>query len=144
METFVDENGEPLGFSPDVLVVPPALKFQALEVLKSAVVVNRVGEGTAGTGATAATRYTNVLEGALDWWFPSGLPIRTTGSFSPPRARSSRSSCSSRTRWSSLRLRATPRLAFMEDIYLYGVRERHNVGYGLWQCAVGSQVGQVR
>lgn len=30
--------------------------------------------------------------------------------------------------------------AFMRDRYLYGVRGRYNVGYGLWQTAYGAAV----
>jgi phage major head subunit gpT-like protein len=37
-------------------------------------------------------------------------------------------------------LEGTSENGFMRDQYVYGVRARYNVGFGLWQTAYGSQV----
>ncbi|MEN6358342.1 MAG: Mu-like prophage major head subunit gpT family protein [Armatimonadota bacterium] len=132
MEGFKDENGELLGIIPDMLVVPPALQFTARELLES---VYYPGEGT-----TTANLAKNTLQGIVDLqvnpyltdssdWFL----LCTKGVIKPLILQQSDAV--------ELRsLEAASEIGFMTDCYTYGVRERFNVGYGLWQNAVGSIV----
>jgi phage major head subunit gpT-like protein len=99
------------------------------------VVVN-VGQGTAGTGATAATPYRNVLEGQLQlvvspWinnfhWYVFDLTkamkplVLVTETGEPIEFQY---------------LEENSEHAFKRDEFVFGVRDRFEVGYGLWQLA---------
>lgn len=134
-----DDQGTPLGVSPDTLVVGPKLQWAASELVESPVVVYK---GNASDNA-GSTPYKNALQGRLklvvspflqgaydDYWFllDTKRPIRgvilqqrsdVPVEFSALEAGNSDS-------------------AFMRDRYYYGVRARYNVGYGLWQTAYGA------
>ena len=128
---FKDDKGKPMGIVPDTLVVPPDLKWTAMELLES------VYAPETAAGKTETRK--NVLSGALDlivspymsdsndWFllctkrivkpiiFQSRIPVEFSA------------------------LEADSENGFMRDEYVYGVRARYNVGYGLWQLAYGSQ-----
>ncbi len=140
MMKFKDDKGKPLGIVPDVLVVPPDLQWTAMELLESPVAVVKVGSGTSGTGATAATPYKNLLQGKLrllitpyltddDSWY-----LLATNRVVRPLI------FQNRTPVEFTSLEANSEAGFMRDAYLYGVRARYNAGYGMWQCAYGGNV----
>ncbi|HUV03641.1 MAG TPA: Mu-like prophage major head subunit gpT family protein [Armatimonadota bacterium] len=129
---FKDDKGKPMGVVPDTLVVPPDLKWTAMELLESVYAPD--------TAAGKTEMRKNVLSGALDlivspyladsndWFllctkrvvkpiiFQSRVPVEFTA------------------------LEANSENGFLRDEYVYGVRARYNVGYGLWQLAYGNQV----
>ncbi len=132
MMKFKDDRGKPMGIVPDTLVVPPDLKWTAMELLQSVYATDEAAGKTEGRK--------NVLKGALnlivspylsdsnDWFllctkraikpiiFQSRVPIEFSA------------------------LEGNSENGFMRDKYIYGVRARYNVGFGLWQLAYGSQV----
>lgn len=130
-----DDTGIPLGIIPDTLVVGPKLQWTALELVESPTVVNKSGD--------FVPPYANVFQGRLrvvvspflrdtadDYWFllDTKRPVRglilqqrsdVPVEFSAMESHNSES-------------------GFMRDRFLYGVRARYNVGYGLWQAAYGA------
>lgn len=140
MSKFKDDKGKSMGIVPDTLVVPPDLKWTALELVGSPIVVVKVGEGTAGTGATAATPYRNVMEGLLDVVVSPYLTDANDWFLLCTRRAVKPVIFQSRVPVEFAALEANSENGFMRDQYVYGVRARYNVGYGLWQVAYGSQV----
>ncbi|MDO8684904.1 MAG: Mu-like prophage major head subunit gpT family protein [Armatimonadota bacterium] len=137
MAKFKDDKGKPIGIIPDLLVVPPDLQWTAMELLNSAYYPDLVSQtgGTGGTQKLAA----NVLKGRLDLlvspyltdsndWFM----LCTKGPVKPIIFQS-------RVPVEFAALEGNSENGFMRDQYLYGVRARYNVGFGLWQMAYGSQ-----
>jgi phage major head subunit gpT-like protein len=132
MMKFKDDRGKFLGVVPDLLIVPPDLQWTAMELLESTYWPEE--------GAFNEKHANNVLKGKLDLivspyltdtndWFvfctkgvvkPVILQMRMPVEFAA--------------------LEADSESGFMRDQYIYGVRARYNVGYGLWQMAYGSQV----
>jgi phage major head subunit gpT-like protein len=132
MMKFKDDTGKPLGIVPDALVVPPDLKWAAVELVESLYAPDT------STGKSDMRR--NSLAGVLDlivspyltdsndWFllctkqvvkpvlFQSRIPVEFSA------------------------LEGNSENGFMRDQYIYGVRARYNVGFGLWQMAYGSQV----
>lgn len=126
---------------PNVLVVGPALRWRAMELLESTVIPVRVGEGTAGTGATAATPYRNVLQGALDLIvtpYITGYQWFVLDTTREIRAVILQERSDVPVEFSALDNPNTNESVFMRDVIYYGVRARYGVGYGLWQLAYGS------
>lgn len=130
MMKFKDDHGKLLGIVPDVLVVPPDLQWTAMELLES----------TYWPGAQADNKIAdNVLKGKLDLvvspyltevdsWFV----LSTKGVVKPIILQS-------RTPVEFAALEGNSESGFLRDQYIYGVRARYNVGFGLWQMAYGSQ-----
>lgn len=130
-----DDTGTPLGVVPDTIVVGPKLQWAALELAESPTVVNKSGDFVPPYANVFAGRLRVVvspfLRGAADdYWFllDTKRPIRglilqqrsdVPVEFNAMEAHNSES-------------------GFMRDRYLYGVRARYNVGYGLWQAAYGA------
>lgn len=143
MMKFTDDTNRPLGINPTHLLVGPNLKFTAMEILNSTVVVSRVGEGTAGGGATSATPYTNVLQGLLtllvsphitdNRWYLLDLsrPIK-------PIILQLRSNVP--VEFVVLSNPDQHSDVFMRDVIYFGARTRFGVGYSLWQLALASIV----
>lgn len=126
-----DDKGKLLGITPDLLVVPPDLQWTAMELLEST-----YWPGSQTNHKMAA----NVLKGKLDLlvspyltdsndWFV----LSTKGIVKPMILQS-------RTPVEFSALEGKSENGFMRDQYIYGVRSRYNVGYGLWQMAYGNQV----
>jgi phage major head subunit gpT-like protein len=137
-----DDQGTPLGISPDTLVIGPKLQWTAMELVESPVVVYQ-----GNTNDTAAsTPYLNAFKGRLnvvvspflngtfdDYWFlldtkrpikgvilqqRSDVPVEFTAMDDPNASEA----------------------AWMRDRFYYGVRGRYNVGFGLWQTVHGGVV----
>lgn len=134
-----DDQGTPLGISPDTLVVGPKLQWDALELVESPVIVYKGN----GLDTVSPTGYLNAFKGRLnvvvtpflsgasdDYWFlldtkrpiksvllqqRSDVPVEFTAMDDPNSSES----------------------AWMRDRFYYGVRGRYNVGYGLWQTVYG-------
>lgn len=134
MQSLVDDQGKPLGIRPNLLIVGPALEFRAREVLQSAVIVQKVGEGTAGTGATSSTPYANVMQGIVSllvnpyivgtgayYWYL----VDTTAAVRPIIFQN-------RLPVEFTSLEGQSDAGFMRDEFLYGIRARYNVGGGWW------------
>ena len=131
MMKFKDDKGKPMGIIPDTLIVPADLKWTAMELLESVYAPD--------TAANKTDTRKNVLSGALslvvspyltdsnDW-----LLLCTKRIVKPVIFQS-------RTPVEFSALEGNSENGFMRDQYVYGVRARYNVGYGLWQMAYGSQ-----
>jgi len=136
MWAFTSDQGHPLGITPSHLVVGPKLEWNARKLLESPIVVVNIGEGTAGSGAQAATNYRNVLAGQLElivspWiggfhWYVMDLTksvkplVLVTETGEPIEFQY---------------LEENSEHAFKRDEFVFGVRDRFEIGYGLWQLA---------
>lgn len=141
MMLFTDDTGRPLGVTPNVLVVGPKLRWRAMELLESTVIPVRVGEGSAGTGATAATPYRNVLQGALELIvtpYITGNQWFVLDTTREVRAVILQERSDVPVEFAALDNANSNENVFMRDQLYYGVRARYGVGYGLWQFAYGS------
>ena len=132
MTKFKDDRGKPMGIVPDLLVVPPDLQWTAMELLNSVYYPDTI--------ASSQKLAANVLNGKLDLlvspylsdtndWFV----LCTRGIVKPVLFQS-------RVPIEFEALEADSESGFMREKYVYGVRARYNVGYGLWQMAYGNQV----
>lgn len=68
MQSWQLENGEPAGFSPDTLIVGPANKRKAMQLISAdsrVIVVDATGKGDVGASAVAATTIPNVYNGEM-------------------------------------------------------------------------------
>jgi len=134
MRKIKDDRGTPMGINPTHLVVPPDLEWTAMEILDSTI-------NPDATAATyAANTKANVLRGRLQL-IVSPYLTDTNDWFV--------FDCSRSVKPIILQNRVAPEIealesnstaGFMRDQYLYGVRERKAVGYGLWQLAYGAIV----
>ena len=133
MMKYKDDKGKPMGIVPDTLVVPPDLKWTAMELLESAYNVKtadaNVGMRINPLHGSLGLIVSPYLTDTNDWFllctkrivkpviFQSRIPVEFAS------------------------LEGNSENGFMRDQYVYGVRARYNVGFGLWQYAYGSQVG---
>ncbi len=131
MMKFSDDRGKPMGVVPDTLVVPPDLKWTAMELLES------VYAPDTATGKTEMRR--NVLSGSLDLVVSPYLTDSNDWFLLCTRRVVKPIIFQSRTPVEFAALEGNSENGFMRDQYVYGVRARYNVGYGLWQLAYGSQ-----
>lgn len=141
MMAYVDDKAKPLEIQPDTLVVGPSNKRKAEDLVGSAIVVSRVGDGTAGTGATAATPFDNYFRGkykivtspyligvsAYNWF------LLDTKRDVKPIVIQSRSDVPI-----TLETDMMDGAAHIKEEYNITVRGRYVQGYGLWQVAYGS------
>jgi phage major head subunit gpT-like protein len=132
MSKFKDDKGKVMGVIPDTLVVPPDLKWTAMELLQS------VYAPDTASGKTEMRR--NVLAGALDLIASPYLTDTNDWLLLCTRRIVKPVIFQSRVPIEFSALEANSENGFMRDQYVYGVRARYNVGYGLWQLAYGSQV----
>lgn len=132
MSKFKDDRGKSLGMAPDTLVVPPDLKWTAMELTDSVFAVDAVSGKTdtrknvlAGSMGVIVSPY---LTDTSDWFLlctrravrPIIFQLRIPIEFAA--------------------LEGSSENGFMRDQFIYGVRARYNTGFGLWQTAFGSQV----
>lgn len=138
MREFVNDKGKPFGAKPNGLVVGPKNERRATDLLGSDVVVIRVGDGTAGTGATAATPISNYHKGKYflvvneyitNWnWF-----VLDTSRPMKPLFIQSRSDVPI-----TVETDMEDGGAKLKEEYTFEVRGRYEQGYGPWWMAVGS------
>lgn len=134
MMLFRDDQGMPLGILPDTLLVGPRLRWTAMELLESQVVVVKGGSGT-------STPYRNVLQGALrlvvspyitgNQWFVLDTSRAVRAVILQERS-------DVPVEFSALEDPSVSESVFLRDVVYYGARARYGVGYGLWQTAYGS------
>ncbi len=142
MMAFRDDAGIPLGIVPDTLVVGPNLMWDAIELVESPVVVYKA---TTSAG-TSPSPYMNAFSGRLrlvvspyvtgtgqDAWFLLDTKRAIKGIVLQQRS-------DVPVEFTALESQTGSEAAFMQDRYLYGVRARYNVGYGLWQAAYGGKL----
>lgn len=142
MLSWTDDQGEPLGVVGDTLVVSPSLASAARKLVGSPVVVVNVGDGTAGSGSTAATNYININQGEFDliisphltsansWFMVDSSQVLKPVLYVEADP----------IEFSSLDSPDNNESAFLRDAYLYGTRQRFGVGYGPWWTAYGNIV----
>ena len=141
MMAYVDDKGVPLEVMPNTLVVGPALKRKAEDLCGSAVVVTRVGDGTAGSGATASTGFNNYFNGKFNVVVNSYLIgayaynwfLLDTSRSEKPIVIQSRSDVPI-----TLETDMDQPSAKIKERYQVTARGRYVQGYGLWQLAYGS------
>ena len=137
MMLFTDDQGVPLGITPDTLLVGPSNMFNARQILNSAFIVGY------GGGTNTTTPNQNVLQGALpnlvvspylagtyaNYWF-----VIDSSRAVKPIILQERSDVPL-----EFQARENPDdpSVFDRDEYLYGARARYNVGFGLWQTCYG-------
>lgn len=137
MMRFKDDRGNLLRVNPDTLVIPPELEGEALEITGSDTVVVKVGSGAVGSGATAATNYTNIQRGrwnvivmpdltdTTDWYmFDTSKPIK-------PFIYQERVAATLESLQGGGA--STPETLFMQNRIFWGLYARYNLGYGFWQ-----------
>jgi len=131
MMKFKDDKGKPMGIIPDALVVPPDLKWTAMELLESVYAPD--------TAAGKTEMRKNVLSGALDMIVSPYLSDSNDWLLLCTKRVVKPIIFQSRVPVEFAALEANSENGFMRDEYVYGVRARYNVGYGLWQLAYGNQ-----
>lgn len=142
MMSVPDDQGTPMGIVPDTLVVGPKQLWNALELVESPVVVYKGNS----SDTVPSTPYKNVFFGRMnvvvspflrdasdDYWFLLDTKRAVKAILLQQRA-------DVPVEFTALESGSGSESAFMRDRYLYGVRGRYNVGYGLWQSAYGAQV----
>lgn len=142
MMQLTDDSGTPLGIVPDTLLVGPQTMWDAIELVESPVVVYK---STTSTG-TSPSDYVNAIQGRLrlivspfitgtqsSAWFllDTKRPIKSV-------ILQQRSDVP--VEFSALETSNGSDSAFMRDRFMYGIRARYNVGYGLWQAAYGGKL----
>lgn len=141
MGAYVDDKGKPMRIKPKILVVGPALERRAWTLVGSPTNVTKVGDGAIGTGATAATNYSNYFYGrylvvvnpyligtyAYNWF------LMDDSKEVKPIIIQSRSDVPI-TFETDMDV-ATAKIA---EKYHFTARGRYVQGYGLWQTAYGS------
>lgn len=136
MSKFKDDKGKLLGIIPDVLVVPPDLQWTALELLNSTYYPELIA---AGAGEQKLS--TNPLKGRLDLIVSPYLTDTDNWFLLATKWVVKPVIFQSRVPVEFAALESTSENGFMRDQFIYGVRARYNVGFGLWQTAYGSIVG---
>lgn len=132
MSKFKDDKGRIMGVVPDTLVVPPDLKWTAMELLESWLAPD--------TAANKTDNRRNVLRNSLDLVVSPYLTDANDWFLLCTRRIVKPVIFQSRIPVEFAALEGNSENGFMRDQYVYGVRARYNVGYGLWQLAYGSQV----
>jgi len=134
MMKFKNDRGVPVGIVPDTLVVPPDLKWTAMELLNSAYYPEQT------TQANPQKMAANVLQGSLelivspyltdtnDWYLLCTRRIVKPILFQLRRA----------VQFSALE--GESEAGFMRKEWFYGSDARYNVGFSDWRFAYGSQV----
>ncbi len=129
-----DETDTPMGVTPDTLLVGPSLMWDAMELVESPIAVVK---------GTESSNYLNVFQGKFrvvvspyltgdhaTKWF-----LMDTKRAIRPVILQQRSDVP--VDFTSLDGASGSESAFMRDQFLYGVRARYNVGFGLFQLAYG-------
>ena len=133
MMRFTDDQGRPAGTSPNVLVVPPELYWEATILLTSALDPDPLATAAQDLAANPlrgmltllATPY---LSSPTDWFLlDTSRVIRAIV-------------LQMRKEFEFGSLEGSSENGFLRDQFLYGVRARYNAGFGDWRAAFGAQV----
>lgn len=140
MMAIQNDKGVPMGIMPDTLVVGPSLLRRATDLLGSKTVVVHVGDGTAGSGALAATPFSNFFDGRLKlivnhyiygtakfYWF-----VLDTSRTVKPIIMQNRMDVPI-----TIESDMTSPQALMQEQWKVRLRGRYAQAYGLWQLAYG-------
>ena len=133
MMKFKDNQGKPMGITPDTLVVPPDLLVTAWELLNSSTrVTGDANDPDKPNFLKESARLSLIATPYLtdtDNWY-----LLCTNRVVKPVIFQDRVPVEFQA------LEGDSDNGFMRDMWAYGVRARYNVGYGLWQCAYGASV----
>lgn len=124
MMSYTNEQGQPLGIIPNLLVVPPQLEAAALEILNTQYI-----NGTTNPYYKSAELHVEPeLAGNSNAWY-----MACTNRFIKPIIYQERK----KIQFTSL---TNPRdmNVFMDNEFVYGADGRDAAGYGLWQLCFGS------
>jgi len=125
MMKFKDDKGKPMGIIPDTLIIPADLQWTAQELILSVYGKDWIGQDNVMSKAGLSIIVSPYLTDTNDWIlactkrivkpviFQNRIPVEFDA------------------------LEGNSENGFMRDQYVYGVRARYNVGYGLWQMAYG-------
>jgi phage major head subunit gpT-like protein len=157
MRAYVDDKGIPMEISPDTLIVGPALERRAWQLVGQDIRVVNIGDGTVGSGATAATPQVNFFNRRIKKLVVNPYLIGTSSnpaSFYPggptytaaynwfladtsrevkPIVIQSRSDVPI-----TLETDMDQPSQKIKEIYNFTARGRYVQGYGLWQMLYGS------
>ena len=143
MMVVPDDTGTPLGMVPDTLVVGPNLMWTAIELAESPVVVYQGNT----TDTAPSTDYTNAFRGRLRVIVSPYIAGAKEGSWflldtkRPIKGVILQQRSDVPVDFTALEGNSGSESAFIRDLFLYGVRARYNVGYGLWQAAHAGNIG---
>ena len=132
MARFQDDQGKPAGVSPDLLVVPPELYWEARVLLESAYYPDPLS-------AASQDLASNPLKGMLRLVMSPYLVSPTSWFVLDTRRVVKALVLQMRKDFEFDALEGSSENGFMRDQFLYGVRARYNVGFGDWRAAFGSQ-----
>ena len=133
MRRTLNDQGRPMQITPDTLVVPPELEWEAWQLLHSAFYPDLL---TAGSQQLAANPWQGMLRLVV-----SPYLTNTTNWFLLDTKRAVRAVVLQMRRdFEFSALETNSEEGFLRDRFLYGVRARYNVGYGDWRCAFGAHV----
>ena len=125
MTEFETSEGEPLNIDPNLLLVGPSNRVSAREIVREK---TTGGEDNVNAGIVDVMVAPRIKGTFTAHWFllDTGKPLR-------PWILQIRQ---------ALQLVALDSMddffAFMRKVFMFGVDGRHNAGFGLWQCAFGS------
>ncbi|WP_372404952.1 Mu-like prophage major head subunit gpT family protein [Acinetobacter piscicola] len=124
MMEFCDENGDPLGITPNILLVPPALESIAKRLLNS----DKLDDGSPNPYKdTAKLVVSGRIKNPNHWsLLDMSKPVKPF---------------LYQKRKAPVLVKSTSQEApnvFMEGVFYFGVEARGNAGYGFWQLAFGS------
>ena len=131
MMRFTDDQGRPAGTTPNVLVVPPELYWEATVLLTSALYPDPLSSASQDLAA-------NPLRGILTL-LPTPYLASPTDWFLLDTSRVVRAIVlQMRKEFEFGSLEGSSENGFLRDQFLYGVRARYNAGFGDWRAAFGS------
>lgn len=134
MMRFVDDQGRPAGVTPNLLIVPPELTWEAQTLLSSAFFPDPVSGANQQLGS-------NPLRGLLTLVTTPYLTNAGNWFLLDTRRIVRAIVLQMRRDFEFGALEGSTETGFLRDQYLYGVRARYNCGYGDWRAAFGSQAG---
>lgn len=135
MMKYKDDRGKILGIVPDTLVVPADLQWTALELLNSTYYPEMVDPSFGSQRLSA-----NPMKGKLDLVVSPYLTDTNNWFLLATKWVVKPIIFQSRVPVEFAALEGISETGFLRDQYIYGVRARYNVGFGLWQTAYGSLV----
>ena len=122
MELLHDDNGDPLDVTPDTLVIGPALRATARDLFQMRTVNG--GEENPYFGAIPNTIIESRMGTSEDWYL-----FDTSQELKPIILQNRKE-----VEFDGI-TNPDAEYVFMNDAYLYGLRARYGIGYGLWQLA---------